>query len=183
MRRSDGVAASGRCRNPEHRRWCPQPTVVPFLQPAAPAVSFTIHANAITNTPRCTATGQHRFIGQLSPPFSNREVLGGCLGEPYAGRDISRRKFLYFQSTINFFWRIDILTINAPLDSKGMFAEHLATANREFTRAAIPSIVARRKIKRSRIGSTFSARRISAPESTFFFARRRTPIPTSPTWD
>jgi hypothetical protein len=32
-------------------------TVVPFLQQAAPAVSFTIHANAITNTPRCPATG------------------------------------------------------------------------------------------------------------------------------
>lgn len=63
----------------------PDRTVVPFLQQAAPAVSFTIHANAITNTPRCTATGQHRVIGQLSPGFSNREVLGGCLGEPYAG--------------------------------------------------------------------------------------------------
>ena len=130
----------------------------PFLQQAAPAVSFTIHANAITNTPRCTATGQHRFIGQLSPAFSNREVLGGCLGEPYAGRDISRRKV---------FWRIDILTIDAPLDSNGMLAEHLATANREFPRAAFPRSWQDENQALPYQPHFYCAGK-SAPESTFF---------------
>src|SRR5262245_57703808 len=64
--------------------------LVRFVQQPGPAISFPIHSNAITATPRRAATCQQRFVGQLPAFFSNSEVLGGCFREAHTRGDFPR---------------------------------------------------------------------------------------------